>query len=72
MSNMAKMTKSMPFIVDRTLQLVSIIEDLESWIFEDNDWQLTSISPQILDGLEESLSESLASIPITSPTAYPK
>jgi hypothetical protein len=41
----------------------SIIEDLESWIFEDHDWQLTSITPQILDGLEESLGEQFGIAP---------
>jgi hypothetical protein len=35
----------------------SVIEDLEEGLFEDHDWQLTSITPQILDGLEESLGE---------------
>ena len=35
----------------------SVIEDLEEGFFEDHDWQLTSITPQILDGLGESLGE---------------
>jgi hypothetical protein len=41
----------------------SVIEDLENGIFEDYDWQLTSITPQILDGLDESLGEQFGIAP---------
>jgi hypothetical protein len=41
----------------------SVIEDLEDGFFEDYDWQLTSITPQILDGLEESLGEQFGIAP---------